>query len=325
MFRWTPVASDVGEHVFDFTASDGSHETTVSVAIDVRSAIGAVPIFREPLGAGSVLDIATSDCVTLAIVIEDQDTAEVTLGQEAPLIEGGELMQLDGTTGSWHWCPTPAQIAQERHTLVLSADDGENPRTIKNYILVVRDGAGGPQLVINEVDYDQIDTDSKEYIELYNPSDRLLGLGGLQVVLVNGSGNTIYNTVDLSGVESLGAGEFLVIAGPGVSVPTSATALDPQWTSDEIQNGDPDGIALIDSVTHVVIDALSYEGSITAVTIPDFPAPVTLVEGTPLDVNVADSNSTAGSLCRGPTGGDTNNAAADWQFCSSPTAGVANP
>ncbi|HEY5935584.1 MAG TPA: lamin tail domain-containing protein, partial [Kofleriaceae bacterium] len=283
VFRWTPIATDVGEHVFDFTASDGSNTTTVSVNVDVRSAIGAVPIFREPLGAGTVLDLIVSPCVTLAIVIEDQDTPQVTLAQEEPVIEGGMLFQSDGTTGTWEWCPTPAQAAAERHTLVLSADDGENPKTIKNYILVVRDGAAGPHLVINETDYDQVNTDNKEYVELYNPGATALDVGGLQVVLVNGANKELYATIDLSPVGSLASGEYLVIAGPSVSVPPSATKLDPVWTSDEIQNGAPDGIALIDSVGRVVLDALSYEGAINDVTFPGFATPVSLVEGTALD------------------------------------------
>src|SRR5882724_5509682 len=39
VFRWTPLPSDVGRHSFDFTASDAAHTTTVTIAIDVRSAI----------------------------------------------------------------------------------------------------------------------------------------------------------------------------------------------------------------------------------------------------------------------------------------------
>src|SRR5689334_7549360 len=38
LFRWTPIATDVGSHTLDFTVSDGANETTVSVNVDVRSA-----------------------------------------------------------------------------------------------------------------------------------------------------------------------------------------------------------------------------------------------------------------------------------------------
>lgn len=324
VFRWTPLAADIGVHTFDFTASDGSNTTTVSITIEVRSAVGAVPVFRQPLGTGTVVDLTQQPCLNVDILIEDQDTAEVTIAEEVPQIVGAQLTITDGTSGTWRWCPTPAQVAaQDRYTLVLSADDGENPKTIKNYVIVLRSG-GGPSLVINEVDYDQLNTDTAEYIEIFNASAAPASLAGLQVVLVNGATSLPYDTVDLSSAGSLAGGHYLVIAGPNVSVPASAQKLDPVWSTDQIQNGAPDGLALIDSVTHTVIDALSYEGSVTAATIVDFPAPVSLVEGTPLDPGVADTNTAGRSLCRIPNGGDTNNAATDWTICNTLTPGVAN-
>jgi hypothetical protein len=100
--------------------------------------------------------------------------------------------------------------------------------------------------------------------------------------------------------------------------------LDPVWTQDQIQNGAPDGIAVIDSVTNTVIDALSYEGSITMATIANFPGPVSLVEGTALDPAIADSNTVTRSLCRFPNGSDTNDAATDWIACGTLTPGATN-
>jgi hypothetical protein len=144
VFRWTPLAADVGLHSFDFTASDGSSTTTVTINIDVKSAIGAAtaPVFRQPLGTGTTLDVGQKQCIDLAIVIEDQDTAQLDIKQEEPLIEGAELRQDDGQNAVWHWCPTKEQQADSRYTLVLSADDGANPKTIKNYLIVLRNGSG---------------------------------------------------------------------------------------------------------------------------------------------------------------------------------------
>ncbi|HEU0030260.1 MAG TPA: Ig-like domain-containing protein [Kofleriaceae bacterium] len=145
VFRWTPLAADVGEHSFDFTASDGDNTTTVTVTIDVKSAIGSAgsPVFRQPLGSGTTIDLGTKQCVDLNIVIEDQDTANVTISQEEPIIQGAELVQQDGMTARWHWCPTKEQEAESRYTLVIAADDGENPKTLKNYLVVLRNGNGG--------------------------------------------------------------------------------------------------------------------------------------------------------------------------------------
>ena len=111
-----------------------------------------------------------------------------------------------------------------------------------------------------------------------------------------------------------------MIAGANVSVATGK--VDPGWTTDAIQNGAPDGLALVDNTSHTLIDALSYEGAMTMVDLPGFTAPVSLVEGTA--ATAADANS-GGTLCRSPNGQDTDNANADWKLCASPSAGSANP
>jgi hypothetical protein len=144
VFRWTPLAADVGLHAFDFTVSDGSHDTTVTITIDVRSAIGAAtaPVFRQPLGSGTTIDLARQACVDLDVVVDDPDTASVGISQAEPVIDGADLRVHDGHSASWHWCPTRDQQAESRYTLALAADDGDNPRTIKNYLVVLRGGAG---------------------------------------------------------------------------------------------------------------------------------------------------------------------------------------
>src|SRR5687768_2651503 len=160
LFRWTPIASDVGMHLFDFTVSDGSNDTTTTITIDVRSASGGVPVFRQPLGAGRVVNLQAEPCISVDVLVEDQDTAQVTIDEAEPRIAGATLNQLDGTSAEWRWCPTPAQVAQtDRYTLVLSADDGDNPKVTKMYVLVLGGGTTTPpSIVINEVDYDNIGT-----------------------------------------------------------------------------------------------------------------------------------------------------------------------
>jgi hypothetical protein len=142
VFRWTPLAADVGPHAFDFMVSDASHTTTVTITIDVRSAIGAAsaPVFRQPLGSGTTLDLTQQTCVDLDVVIDDQDSAMVRITQGDPVIDGAELRVRDGHTATWHWCPSRDQQAAPRYTLALAADDGDNPRTVKNYLVVLRGG-----------------------------------------------------------------------------------------------------------------------------------------------------------------------------------------
>jgi hypothetical protein len=317
VFRWTPLAEDIGVHAFDFSASDGGNTTTVTIEIDVRSAVGAVPIFRRPLGSGTV--VAPGDCAMVDILIEDQDTADVTITDAAP-ITGSMLDIIDGTSAMYEWCPTAQQIAeQDRYTLILSADDGENAPTIKEYVLVLKTGGAG-SIVINEVDYDNPSTDTAEFIELFNPGSAPVALAGLSVVLINGATGVAYNTIDLSSEGELAGGQYLVIGAPSVSVPGSAKSIVFVSMSDSIQNGAPDGIALVDTVTSTLLDAVSYEGSITAATIDGFASSVSLVEGT---ATLAIDTGTT-SLCRSPNGSDSGDAATDWIACSLPTPGSAN-
>jgi hypothetical protein len=90
------------------------------------------------------------------------------------------------------------------------------------------------------------------------------------------------------------------------------------FNTDAIQNGAPDGIALIDNVAHTLIDGFSYEGAMPGTGLPGFPAPTDLA-----DIGVADLTPFANAVCRKPNGTDTD-AAADWALCA-PSAGADNP
>ena len=141
MFRWTPLAADIGMPAFDFSVTDGEATTRETIVITVNPPGGEsmAPVFVQPLGTGTTLDVQSQSCVDVPIVVEDPDTAGVTLGQIEPVIEGAQLSQDGELSGNWSFCPTPAQIeADDRYTLTLSADDGDNPPTLKDYLIVLR-------------------------------------------------------------------------------------------------------------------------------------------------------------------------------------------
>ncbi len=158
---------------------------------------------------------------------------------------------------------------------------------------------GAAKLVINEVDYDQIGADANGFVEIHNTGGQAADLANVDLVAVNGGDGAEYGRVALTG--TLAAGAYLDVA-------------------IELQNGSPDGIALIEGST--LLDALSYEGAITAATIGG--ATFNLVEGSALPTAVEDSNTVAGSLIRNPDGKDTNDAASDWAFTTTLTRGAAN-
>lgn len=141
VFRWTPLASDQGTWSFDFSVTDGSSTRTETISIEVRTSVGedGAPIFRSPLGTGTTLDLSLKPCLDLPIIVEDQDSNQVTITQEEPLIEGATLEQTAPFTAEWNWCPTAEQIeAQDRYAMLLAAADEEDHKTTKNFLVVLR-------------------------------------------------------------------------------------------------------------------------------------------------------------------------------------------
>jgi hypothetical protein len=159
----------------------------------------------------------------------------------------------------------------------------------------------GTKLVINEVDYDQVGADADGFVEIKNTGTSPVTLTGIALVLVDGGDSEEYRRHNLTG--TIEAGGYVVVA-------------------TDAQNGAPDGIAIVNTASGALLDALSYEGAITAAKIGT--QTYSLVEGTLLPATVADSNTVTGSLIRNPDGKDTNDAASDWVFTKTLTRGAAN-
>lgn len=95
---------------------------------------------------------------------------------------------------------------------------------------------------INEIHYDNVGVDEGEAVEIAGPAGT--DLTGWSIVLYNGIPGTFYEILSLAGTlpNQTGTGfGFLVVETSG------------------IQNGSPDGIALVDD-TSFVLQVLSYEG-----------------------------------------------------------------
>jgi len=102
-------------------------------------------------------------------------------------------------------------------------------------------------IFINEIHYDNEGADTGEAIEVAAPAGT--NLDGWQLLLYNGSNGSTYNALDLSGTVPDQVGGYGTQA---VSLPSNG-----------LQNGSPDGIALLDATGNVV-QFLSYEGTMTA-------------------------------------------------------------
>jgi hypothetical protein len=134
LFRFRPVADDVGPWVFDFRADGDRGASVETVHVDVRPALGAAPVFRRPVGAGTEV---SGDCIELDVAITDQDSAAVAIRQVEPLIAGAELVPGGALAATWRWCPDADQRAAGRTLLTLAADDGDHPPVLLRYQLVM--------------------------------------------------------------------------------------------------------------------------------------------------------------------------------------------
>ncbi|EDY80777.1 endonuclease/exonuclease/phosphatase family [Verrucomicrobiia bacterium DG1235] len=98
---------------------------------------------------------------------------------------------------------------------------------------------------INEIHYDNASGDVGEAVEIAGPAGT--DLSGWSLALYNGNGGATYNTLSLSGIIPEQNNGYGTLSFPAVG----------------LQNGSPDGLALVDS-SATVIQFLSYEGTVIA-------------------------------------------------------------
>jgi len=143
-------------------------------------------------------------------------------------------------------------------------------------------------LVVNEIDYDQPGSDTAEFVELKNTGTTPVDLDAYELQLINGSGATAYQTIDLPAV-TIPAGGYYVLCTDLAAVLNCDEA-----TISSVQNGAPDAVALV--LAGAVVDTVSYEG--------DTAAPYTEGSG----AGLADPGTTGSDflgISRFPDGADT--------------------
>lgn len=151
---------------------------------------------------------------------------------------------------------------------------------------------------INEIHYDNTGSDTGEFVEIAAPAGT--DLTGWSVVFYNGSNGTTYGTQALSGVigdQAAGYG-FATVNRSG------------------IQNGSPDGLALVDATGNVV-QFLSYEGQLTA-------ANGVAIGMTSTDIGVSEPGSTAIGDSLQLSGSGTTYSDFVWQSPAAATPGTSN-
>ena len=187
------------------------------------------------------------------------------------------------------------------------------------------------KLVINEVDYDQDQADTREFVEIYNAGTTDTVVDGLVLVFVNGNGgmSVEYGREVITGIGTLAAGQYLVVAQPGVmNVDANAKR---QELKVALQNAGsamtpaPDGILLLDPINAKGIDAVCYECSPTSMPPIDINGVMyPLVSGMSALADDGPSPVNERSIIRFPNGSKTGNDSMDWRATTMLTPGSAN-
>lgn len=110
---------------------------------------------------------------------------------------------------------------------------------------------------INEFHYDDIDVDGREFVEVAVRSGPAFNAADYSVILYNGNNGATYDTDALN---TFTASAAIPVIGSSETVTLHYL----EYPSNGIQNGAPDGIAIVDTVNNSVVQFLSYEGVVTA-------------------------------------------------------------
>ena len=190
------------------------------------------------------------------------------------------------------------RLAVRRHCLVLLLGVVMGALTAAGIVLPAM-AAPPTTPYISEIHYDNEGVDSGEFVEVHLPAGTTSA--GLSVVLYNGSNGRYYDVDPL----------------PAVTAPAQAPAVTVvSYPANGIQNGDPDGIALVNAA-NAVLEFVSYEGTVTATD-----GPAAGRTSTDIGVREAGTESVGRSLSRAY---DTGTDALVWWGPAAATPGAVNP
>ncbi len=273
----------LGQPITTGTGASPAVLNALVAASDHLPAVGDYQIVSTPnvrisqtLGGTKVVEGGLYD--TYQVVLDTVPTANVTItvspdSQVDVGSGGGVATQLTFTPAN---ALTPQTVVvhavddavgEGNHTGLIthssvSADAAYNGLSISNVVVSIVDN-DAPALVINEVDADQVGTDTQEFVELYDGGVGHVSLNGKTLVLFNGATDTAYTVVTFGPSDFTDANGFFVVGDSAVS-PTPNKLF--STSSNSIQQG-PDAVALYSGAFSVgapvtttnLIDALVYD------------------------------------------------------------------
>lgn len=199
---------------------------------------------------------AEEEPADIASVSVTPDAATVAVGGSGELTAVAADAEGNPVAATFAWTSRDESIATVVHGTVTGVAVGAayivaSVDGFADSALVTVEAGGGdelPPVRFSELHYDNAGGDIGEAIEVEGPAGT--DLTGWRILLYNGSGGAVYSTTVLRGVvpnQCEGRGTLYV-----------------EYPSNGIQNGSPDGMALVNA-EGVLVEFLSYEGSFTGV------------------------------------------------------------
>ncbi|MCP3135883.1 amidohydrolase family protein [Pyxidicoccus xibeiensis] len=327
------VTAGTTQATFTFTAdAEGGGAGKVSASLSGITRSVDVTVTPPPP------KLSTLTPATATVLFTATQAFTVTLDRAAPAGGITVSVALEPATGVGELSSATVSIAAGQTSGQVTFTAGEalgQARLTASYAgvtqgadITVTDRPAINHLVINEVDYDQASADTKEFVELYNPTNDTLSLQNLVLVLINGAAgqNKEYARVSLASAGSLEPGQYLVV-GSAIILEglNSANVKELAVPSSGIQNGNPDAVAIFDTAQGRIVDTLSYGGASTG-TINNVTGTFNFQEGAAATTTLVDLTSVSyeASLSRGADNADTDVNAVDFKYTTTATPGSAN-
>ncbi|RYH01292.1 ExeM/NucH family extracellular endonuclease [Salipiger sp. IMCC34102] len=230
-----------------YTVTDGQGSTKTATVTITVTGVNDAP---ELTVADATVDENTTAVLTAAARDVDGDDITYTIsGTDAA------RFTIDPETGVLAFAEAPDFEApgdadgDNVYDLTVTASDGKGGVDSQDISVTVADVDEAPAVTayFNEIHYDNAGADEGEFVEIAGTAGA--DLTGWTVAFYNGSNGTVYRTEALTALSGTDGTGYAVVTGGS------------------IQNGSPDGMALVDA-SGTVVEFLSYEGTLTAVNGP---------------------------------------------------------
>lgn len=283
--------SETVTDTFTYSVSDGQGSTVSATVTVTVTGTNDAPVLSLPATA----EVAENTSAVAVASATDVDGSALTYslsGADAALFTIGTDGALSFIAAPDFETPLDAG-ADNTYDLTVTVEDAQGATDSADIAVTVTDVAE-IDARINELHYDNEGTDEGEFVEVRVGEGQ--NAAGLSVVLYNGSNGTAYDTLTLPAAPastSDGYDYYLI------ELPVNG-----------LQNGAPDGLALVNDGT--VVEFLSYEGTMIA-------TDGTAAGLTSTDIGVAETSSTpVGAALERAEDGDT------WSVADTDTRGAAN-